>query len=47
MNAQSCKPLPQNNFHRLRFLSIVGGFLDGQTFDFSDGLNCVIGARVR
>ena len=45
MNTRSCKPLPQNNFHRLRFLSIIGGFLDGQTFEFSDGLNCLIGAR--
>ena len=32
-------------FHRLRFLSVIGGFLDGQTFDFSSGLNCFIGAR--
>lgn len=45
MDTQPCKPLPQNNFHRLRFLSIIGGFLDGQTFEFSDGLNCLIGAR--
>ena len=32
-------------FHRLRFLSVIGGFLDGQTFEFTDGLNCLIGAR--
>ena len=34
-----------NGFHRLRSVSIIGGFLDGQTFDLADGLNCVIGAR--
>jgi len=32
-------------FHRLGSVSIIGGFLDGQRFDLSDGLNCVIGAR--
>ena len=32
-------------FHRLQSVSIVGGFLDGQRFDLSDGLNCIIGAR--
>ncbi len=32
-------------FHRLRFLSVIGGFLDGQTFEFAEGLNCLIGAR--
>ncbi|HPL80600.1 MAG TPA: ATP-binding protein, partial [Burkholderiaceae bacterium] len=26
-------------------MSVIGGFLDGQRFDLSDGLNCVIGAR--
>ncbi len=31
--------------HRLKSVSIIGGFLDGQTFDLADGLNCVIGAR--
>lgn len=31
--------------HRLRSLSIIGGFLDGERFDLADGLNCVIGAR--
>jgi DNA repair exonuclease SbcCD ATPase subunit len=31
--------------HRLRSLEIIGGFLDGQTFEFADGLNCIIGAR--
>lgn len=31
--------------HRLRSVSIVGGFLDGATFAFADGLNCLIGAR--
>jgi ABC-type lipoprotein export system ATPase subunit/predicted nucleic acid-binding Zn-ribbon protein len=31
--------------HQLKSVSVVGGFLDGQRFDLSDGLNCVIGAR--
>jgi len=31
--------------HKIRSVAIRGGFLDGQTFDFSDGLNCLIGAR--
>ena len=31
--------------HRLKSVSIIGGFLDGQTFNLADGLNCVIGAR--
>lgn len=35
----------KNTFHRLQSVSIVGGFLDGQRFDLSDGLNCIIGAR--
>ncbi len=26
-------------------MSVVGGFLDGQRYDLSDGLNCIIGAR--
>lgn len=32
-------------FHRLRSLSISGGFLDGLSLEFNQGLNCVIGAR--
>ncbi|MDD3045891.1 MAG: AAA family ATPase [Candidatus Delongbacteria bacterium] len=32
-------------FHKLCGLEIEGGFLDGQKFDFSNGLNCLIGAR--
>lgn len=31
--------------HRLKSLSVIGGFLDGATFDLSEGLNCIIGAR--
>jgi ABC-type lipoprotein export system ATPase subunit len=31
--------------HRIRSVSIVFGFLDVASFDFADGLNCVIGAR--
>ena len=45
MSNPGCKPLPANHFHRLRFLSVIGGFLDNQMFEFSDGLNCLIGAR--
>lgn len=32
-------------FHRLCFLSVIGGFIDGQKFDFAPGLNCLIGVR--
>ena len=31
--------------HRLKEIRIVGGFLDGITYKFSDNLNCIIGAR--
>lgn len=31
--------------HQLVRLAIVGGFLDGQSFDFATSMNCVIGAR--
>jgi hypothetical protein len=31
--------------HRLKSLSVVGGFLDGLRVDFNDGLNCLIGHR--
>ena len=31
--------------HRLKSLAIIDGFLDGQTFELADGLNCIIGAR--
>ena len=31
--------------HRLRSLTVHGGFLDGQTFTFADGLNCIIGGK--
>ncbi len=31
--------------HRILRLAIIGGFLDGAQFEFSDGLNCIIGAR--
>ncbi|MCC5829122.1 MAG: AAA family ATPase [Phycisphaeraceae bacterium] len=39
------KSASKDTFHRLQSVSVVGGFLDGQRFDLSDGLNCVIGAR--
>jgi ABC-type lipoprotein export system ATPase subunit len=32
-------------FHRLRSLSVIGGFLDGMQIDFAEGLNCLIGHR--
>lgn len=31
--------------HRIRSISVIGGFLDGVRFDLADGLNCIIGAR--
>ncbi len=31
--------------HRLKSLSVVGGFLDGLNIEFADGLNCLIGHR--
>jgi len=31
--------------HRLKSLSVVGGFLDGINVEFAGGLNCLIGAR--
>ncbi len=45
MNHLRRKSPPSGSFHRLRFLSVIGGFLDGLTFEFADGLNCLIGAR--
>lgn len=31
--------------HQLKAISISGGFLDGQRFELSSNLNCIIGAR--
>ncbi len=31
--------------HRIRSITIVGGFLDGAHFELTEGLNCFIGAR--
>ena len=31
--------------YSIRGLSVVGGFLDGMRLEFTDGLNCIIGAR--
>ena len=36
---------PQKVSHRIRSLSVVGGFMDGLTMEFAPGLNCLIGAR--
>ncbi|MBI2193337.1 MAG: hypothetical protein HYU36_15285 [Planctomycetes bacterium] len=32
-------------FNRIRWLSVVGGFMDGVDIEFAQGLNCIIGAR--
>ncbi|MHC4882459.1 MAG: AAA family ATPase [Planctomycetota bacterium] len=32
-------------FHRIKSVSVIGGFLNSQQFDLSHGLNCIIGAR--
>jgi DNA repair exonuclease SbcCD ATPase subunit len=31
--------------HRIRSISVIGGFLDGARFELADELNCFIGAR--
>ena len=31
--------------HRIRSVSVIGGFLDGVRLEFADGLNCIIGGR--
>lgn len=31
--------------HRIRRISVIGGFLDGASLDLNNGLNCIIGAR--
>jgi DNA repair exonuclease SbcCD ATPase subunit len=36
---------PGGVFHRIKSLSILGGFLDGLELKFSSGLNCLIGHR--
>ncbi len=38
-------PLEKAPFHRIRWISIVGGFMDGAKIEFAPGLNCIIGAR--
>jgi len=40
---KSVESAPQ--FHRLRSVSFVGGFLDGLQLDLASGLNCLIGHR--
>lgn len=35
----------QTSHHRIRSLTVNGGFLDGARLEFSDGLNCIIGGR--
>ena len=31
--------------HKIRRLTVLGGFWDGLDMDFAAGLNCIIGAR--
>ena len=38
------RPNPSSG-HRLKLLTITGGFLDGTALQPADGLNCIIGAR--
>ncbi|HPD16239.1 MAG TPA: AAA family ATPase [Planctomycetota bacterium] len=38
-------PKARQGYHKLRALEVVGGFLDGACFEFSDALNCLIGCR--
>jgi DNA repair ATPase RecN len=38
-------PLGNRTSHRIRSVSIKGGFLDGIHLEFADGLNCLIGGR--
>ena len=45
MNTTAKPSLAAPRFHRLRSVSVVGGFLDGAQFDLSNGLNCLIGPR--
>jgi DNA repair exonuclease SbcCD ATPase subunit len=39
------RPSLTTGSHRIRSLSVIGGFLDGLTFEFDNGLNCLIGVR--
>jgi len=43
--ARACGKSAHLATHRLRSISVTGGFLDGASFDLADGLNCLIGAR--
>lgn len=38
-------PAAPAQFHRIKSIAVVGGFLDGLRLDLADGLNCIIGAR--
>jgi hypothetical protein len=33
------------SFHRIKAITVTGGFLTGLKLNFYDGLNCIIGAR--
>jgi len=41
----SMKAKKISRFHQFRSLAVIGGFLDGLKISFSEGLNCIIGAR--
>ena len=45
ISTRAAETLRPRTGHRIRSVSIVGGFLDGSYFEFTDGLNCIIGAR--
>lgn len=40
-----CLTTPVTEHHKILSLTVNGGFLQGARFDFSDGLNCIIGGR--
>jgi hypothetical protein len=45
MIAAHSLPSASSPSHRIRSISVIGGFLDGARFELTDGLNCFIGAR--
>jgi len=38
---------PKASFHHLKPISVIGGFLDGQSFELTDRMNRIIDARNR
>lgn len=41
----TAQPAPASHHHRLLWLTVVGGFLDGLKLEFGPGLNAIIGGR--